>query len=464
MLLLAVLACVVLTDAYVAKADFTFGTPTNLGPTVNGTAGEYGPSISADGLSLYFSSNRIGGSGGWDIWMINRETTNTDWSTPINLGATVNTSADEGRPSISADGLSLYYEANRPGGSGGWDIWVTTRATTEHDWGTPVNLGPIINSSTVDSGPSISADGLLLFFESARPGFGLGDIWVARRATVADPWEQPVNLGSPVNTSDFDVQPSISADGMTLFFTSNRSGYLDLWVTTRAAISDPWAPPINLGSIVNSSADDVFPCISADGKTLYFNSDRSGGVGSYDLWQASVLPVVDLNGDGEVDIKDLRKLAQYWGQDEPSCDIAPLPNGDGIVDNQDLMVLAEYLLKELQPIVHWKLDEAEGDIAQDSAGKNNGTIHGNPVWQPAGGAIDGALQFDGTDDYISTDFILDPAKGSFSAFVWIKGGEPGQVIISQKDTTEGRNAKPGSEWHWALIIRQTYYQVDASAI
>jgi len=227
-LLLATLACVVLTNAYVAKGDFEFGTPTNLGPTVNSTAGEYGPCISADGLSLYYSSNQTGGSGGWDIWVTTRATANEDWPAPVNLGLIVNTSADEGRPTISSDGLSLYYETNRPGGIGGWDIWVTTRATTEHDWGTPVNLGPTINSSTVDSGPSISADGLSLFFESARPGFGLGDIWVARRTTVADPWEPPVNLGSPVNTSNFDVQPSISADGRALFFTSNRSGNLEL--------------------------------------------------------------------------------------------------------------------------------------------------------------------------------------------------------------------------------------------
>ncbi|MFH1718008.1 MAG: M56 family metallopeptidase, partial [Planctomycetota bacterium] len=439
MLLLAALACVVLTNAYVAKADFTFGEPVNIGPPVNTSAGEYGPNVSADGLSLYFSSNRTGGSGGWDIWVTTRATTNTDWSTPINLGVIVNTSADEGRPSISADSLSLYYETNRSGGSGSWDIWVTTRATTEHDWGTPVNLGPTVNSSTVDSGPSISADGLSLFFESGRPGFGLGDIWVATRATIAEQWGPPVNLGSPINTSDFDVQPSISADGMTLFFTSNRSGNLDLWVTTRATIAEQWGPPINLGSVVNSSADDVFPCISADGKTLYFNSSRPGGVGSYDLWQVSILPVVDLNGDGKVDFKDFRKLAQYWGQNEPSCDIAPPPFGDGIVDDRDLMVLAEYLLKELQPIAHWKLDETQGSVAEDSVGSNNGTLHGNSTWQPTGGAVGGALQLDGTDDYVSTPFILDPARESFSVSAWIRGGTPGQVIISQTDSS-------GSAW------------------
>ncbi len=82
MLLLAVLACVVLTNAYVAKADFTFGTPTNLGPTVNSSAGDDMPSISADGLELYFGSNRPGGSGNLDLWVTTRDTKDDEWGPP----------------------------------------------------------------------------------------------------------------------------------------------------------------------------------------------------------------------------------------------------------------------------------------------------------------------------------------------------------------------------------------------
>ncbi len=95
------------------------------------------------------------------------------------------------------------------------------------------------------------------------------------------------------------------------------------------------------------------------------------------------------------------------------------------------MVLAEHLLKEFQPVSHYKLDETEGSTAYDSIGVNDGTLHGNPAWQPTGGMVGGALLFNGVDDYVSTAFILDPAKGAFSAFAWIKGGAPGQVIISQ---------------------------------
>jgi hypothetical protein len=82
-------------------------------------------------------------------------------------------------------------------------------------------------------------------------------------------------------------------------------------------------------------------------------------------------------------------------------------------------------------IAHWKLDEAEGSIAYDSAAVNDGILNGGPLWQPTAGQIDGALAFDGTDDYVSTDFVLNPADGPFSVFAWVKEGAPGQVIISQ---------------------------------
>lgn len=164
------------------------------------------------------------------------------------------------------------------------------------------------------------------------------------------------------------------------------------------------------------------------------------------MWQVSILPVLDLNGDGKVDFKDFHKLALYWGQDEPSCDIAPLPFGDGIVDIKDLMVLAEHLLKEFQPVAHWRLDETEGDIAYDSVATNDAVVIGDAIWQPDGGQVNGALAFDGIDDYLSTDFVLNPMDGAFSVFAWIKGGAPGQVILSQADTTTGRGVKPGSTW------------------
>jgi len=86
-------------------------------------------------------------------------------------------------------------------------------------------------------------------------------------------------------------------------------------------------------------------------------------------------------------------------------------------------------------IAHWELDKTEGNVAYDSAGDNDGICHGGPLWQPVSGKVNGAIQLDGIDDYISTDFVLNPAEGAFSVFTWVKGGAAGQVIISQTDGT-----------------------------
>ena len=93
----------------VAKADFTFGEPINLGPTVNSSADDVTLSISGDGLELYFSSDLPGGEGSSDIWVLTRPTTADDWGEPVNLGPTVNRSSSENSPNISADGLTLYF-------------------------------------------------------------------------------------------------------------------------------------------------------------------------------------------------------------------------------------------------------------------------------------------------------------------------------------------------------------------
>jgi len=144
----------------------------------------------------------------------------------------------------------------------------------------------------------------------------------------------------------------------------------------------------------------------------------------------------DFNWDGIVDDEDVSVMIDNWNTDNPLCDIAPLPLGDGFVDVQDLAILAEHLFEEvfrMELVAYWKLDEEEGDIAYNSIDDNHGILTGNPTWQPGSGQIVGAMEFDGIDDYISTDFVLDPSWGAFSVFAWIKGGAPGQVIISQLD-------------------------------
>jgi hypothetical protein len=142
----------------------------------------------------------------------------------------------------------------------------------------------------------------------------------------------------------------------------------------------------------------------------------------------------DFNGDGIVDISDLLRLIESWGQDDPLVDIAPT-FGDGIVDASDLELLMSFWQQSVDDptlIAHWTLDEAEGDVAYDSAGVNNAFVIGGTEWMPSGGQIGGALQLDGIEGAAIANTVLNPANGSFSVFAWITGGAPGQVIVSQQ--------------------------------
>ena len=151
-------------------------------------------------------------------------------------------------------------------------------------------------------------------------------------------------------------------------------------------------------------------------------------------------PIVDLNGDGIVDSADMCIVVDHWGTDNSLCDIGPMPWGDGVVDVQDLIILSEHLFEDVNDptlIAHWPLDEAQGVIAYNNASDRDGTLVNGPVWQPDGGMVGGALQFDGIDDYVKTDPILSVADGKFSVVAWIQAGAPGQVVIS---------AEMGSNW------------------
>ncbi|MBN2133721.1 MAG: hypothetical protein JW741_29740 [Sedimentisphaerales bacterium] len=144
-------------------------------------------------------------------------------------------------------------------------------------------------------------------------------------------------------------------------------------------------------------------------------------------------PVVDFNGNGSVDINDIVRLIESWGQPDPTCDIGPTVFGDGIVDRADLEVLMSCWGQEVQDgtlLAHWRFDEQEGPIACDSSGSHNGTLIGVPAWQPDGGVVGGALECGGAT-FVVADSVLNPS-GPFSAFAWVKGGAPGDVILSQQ--------------------------------
>ena len=161
---------------------------------------------------------------------------------------------------------------------------MTTRATRDDPWGKAVNMGQPINSPHQEGAPWISPDSQELYFQSSRPGgYGERDIWIARRATYNEPWSDPINLGSTINTPFSDWGPSISPDGLTLYFSSNRPGGYgdtDMWLARRTSVSDPWGPPVNLGSNANSPAYDAWARVSPDGSTLYFFRMAKDGTGN----------------------------------------------------------------------------------------------------------------------------------------------------------------------------------------
>jgi hypothetical protein len=266
--------------------------PVNLGPLVNSGSNEAGPALSKDGLSLYFQSNRPGGHGGNDIWVSQRASREDGWGQPVNLGPTINTAANEDAPSFSRDGHTMFFNSDRPGSFGMRDIYIARRTHTGDDfgWEEPVNAGPAVNSAFMDAGPSYleneEAGSPLLYFGSTRLG-GVYDIYVSEQA--ADGSWGPAVLVPELSSPQSDQRPSVRFDGLELFLHSDRPGGVlaDLWVSTRQTTLDPWSAPVNLGATVNSTSIDQQPFIASDRETLFFASDRPGGHGNLDIYMTT---------------------------------------------------------------------------------------------------------------------------------------------------------------------------------
>jgi hypothetical protein len=243
------------------------------------TAGlEYAPTITADGHTLYFVSDRPGGKGGHDMWSgyitDRRDTVVTKLK---NLGSGLNTPVNEGTASISADGQTMYFVGcNRRDGVGDCDIY---EARLEGDtWRVVRNLKEV-NSTDWDSQPSISSDGRELYFVSTRPGAKGGDgdcdIYVATRQADGK-WSKPKNLGGPINTRRREDSPFILPGNGALYFSSVRNfglGGLDFYVSRRNG-DGTWGEPENLGSPINTLQDERFITLPASGDVVYFASER----------------------------------------------------------------------------------------------------------------------------------------------------------------------------------------------
>ena len=269
--------------------------PENLGSTVNTTFNEQGPTLSNDERSLYFGSDRPGGIGGFDIWVSQRACKECAWETPENLGPAVNTTSDETGPGLSIDGHLLFFRSTRPGGAGLGDVFLSKRANPKDDfgWGVPVALGLDVNTAAAEAGAEFlqsAEDGAAnLYFNRAPPG-GTADLYYAaitRGGETLGPAVLISELSDPIAT---DQGPTLRSDGREVFFFSTRPGGVggaDLWTSTRRSVHDPWTPPVNVGAPLNSTAAEQQPSLSSGGLTLLFASSRAGGFGGTDIWMST---------------------------------------------------------------------------------------------------------------------------------------------------------------------------------
>ena len=292
LVLALVLTTIVVAAASAAAPSYTdWSSPVNLGSTVNATAADTNPALSPDGLSLYFDSTRAGGAGGRDLWVSHRATPIAAWGPPVDLGVVVNSAADDSNAALSSDGHWLFFASTRPGGFGAADLYESYRADISDDfgWQAPNNLGPNINTAANENGTGGYFDNgghPQLYFGSDRPG-GLGAADIYRSDLQPDGTWGPATLVTELSTSAQDNRPNLRPDGLEIFFYSNRPGGIggnDLWTATRSSIDAAWSTPVNLGPVVNTSANDGHPYLSTDGRTLVFDSTRAGGFGADDLY------------------------------------------------------------------------------------------------------------------------------------------------------------------------------------
>ncbi|KAA8474254.1 WD40 repeat protein [Arcticibacter tournemirensis] len=284
-----------LTARYIADCHFSIEAikkpvefkPVNLGPAVNTTSQEYLPVVTADEERIIFT-RRVNNNE--DFFQSIK--TNSSWAPATYLSSAINTANfNEGAQCISPDGVYLFFTGcNRPEGLGRCDIYVCKREG--NDWSEPFNIGAPVNTAGWESQPSLSANGRTLYFVSNRPG-GLGgyDIW-STELLEGGKWANPVNLGPSINTPYDEHSPFIHPDNSTLYFSSNGwpgLGNRDLYFSRKNS-DGQWQKPHNLGFPINTAGEESGLTVSADGRTAFFASNMKGGYGGMDIYSFELPP------------------------------------------------------------------------------------------------------------------------------------------------------------------------------
>lgn len=240
------------------------------------------PSMPDDGLELFFSSNRPG-SAGTDIWVSERESIDDDWGAP-QLVAALNSADAELDPEVSFDGLTICFNSTRAveGAQGAFDLFVSTRGSRDGDW-SPPDLIPQLNSAASDMGAVMDRVQTTLLFHRSGPSDL--DLYMARRSSADDAWDPPTSLS--IDTGAQEADAWLSADGLTLYFNSNRiggTGDSDIyWTTRRDRDTTLFAEPEELDE-VNSEFHEANVALARGGRYLVMSSARSG---EHELWEAS---------------------------------------------------------------------------------------------------------------------------------------------------------------------------------